>query len=62
MKVGRTGKSVSNQVLNDAALIKSGVLKSVEWVFLKSPITGKSGPTPSLKKLLFDNNIPWRLK
>ncbi|POH71606.1 hypothetical protein CVS27_20035 [Arthrobacter glacialis] len=50
------------QVRKDAALIASGALTSVEWVFTKSPITGLSGPTKGLKNLLNDNNIPWSEK
>jgi hypothetical protein len=50
------------QVMKDSYLVaNSDAVKSVEWVFGRSPVTGKIGPTQRLRQLLDDYNIPWRL-
>jgi filamentous hemagglutinin len=58
-KAGRIsfGRSIRRQVAKDAELLKDGAVESVEWHFFKSPTTGKSGPTESLREALEEAGI-----
>lgn len=53
-KVGYTSKTarIEKQVLKDKILIDSNQVDSVTWVFYKSPVTGKGGPSKPLEDLL----------
>ncbi|EPD6619757.1 hypothetical protein ACSC89_004748, partial [Salmonella enterica subsp. enterica] len=59
-KVGRTGLTarVRQEVARDLKILRSGQLQSVEWVFTRSPTTGKIGPTKKLEDLLNRHGIP----
>lgn len=48
---------VSRQVAKDVELMVTGQVDSVSWVFFKSPVTGKIGPSEGLYQLLIQNGI-----
>jgi hypothetical protein len=48
---------ISLQVSKDVELINRGVVDSVSWVFFKSPITGKQGPSLPLFELLEQSGL-----
>jgi RHS repeat-associated protein len=50
-------EKISIQVSKDAELLMNGNVKSVTWVFFKSPITGLGGPSGPLYQLLEQNYI-----
>ena len=60
-KVGRTSltKSIQLQIQKDQLLVSSGQVESVEWVFSRSAVTGKIGPTKSIAKALDKAGIKW---
>lgn len=41
----------------DVELMVTGQVDSVSWVFFKSPVTGKIGPSEGLYQLLIQNGI-----
>ena len=59
-KVGRTGLTsrTRQELARDVTLMREGKLDSVEWVFTRSPTTGKIGPTPKLEAKLIKFGIP----
>ncbi|WP_432805270.1 RHS repeat domain-containing protein [Escherichia coli] len=59
-KVGRTGITarVRQEVARDIKILRSGQLDQIEWVFTRSPTTGKIGPTKPLEDLLNKHGIP----
>ena len=59
-KVGRTGltKRTRQELARDIKLVRSGQLDGVEWVFTRSPTTGKIGPTAALESKLNKFGIP----
>lgn len=68
-KVGRTSltKRVRDEIAGDVEARQEGnkpgstvPVRSAEWVFHRSPVTGKTGPTANLQKALDEAKIPWR--
>ncbi|WP_051910629.1 hypothetical protein [Pectobacterium quasiaquaticum] len=59
-KVGRTGLTsrVRQEVARDIKILRSGQLDRIEWVFTRSPTTGKIGPTKALENVLNKHGIP----
>ncbi|WP_235786973.1 hypothetical protein [Yersinia nurmii] len=59
-KVGRTGLTsrVRQELARDLKILRSGQLDRIEWVFTKSPTTGKIGPTKALEAILNKYEIP----
>ncbi|HEI2620398.1 TPA: RHS repeat protein [Escherichia coli] len=59
-KVGRTGLTtrVRQEVARDIKILRSEQLDQIEWVFTRSPTTGKIGPTKPLEDLLNKHGIP----
>ena len=53
-KAGRTSltKSIRLQIEKDQDLIRSGQVSDVEWVFSRSAVTGKIGPTKAPRRAL----------
>ncbi|NTW40637.1 MAG: hypothetical protein HGA44_12245 [Cellulomonadaceae bacterium] len=62
-KVGRTSLTAATQaqLTKDALLLENGDVAAVEWVFSRSAVTGKVGPTGPLAEALDSAGIPWRL-
>ena len=50
-KLGRTGltSAVRQEVARDVKMLRSGQVDRVRWEFSRSPVTGQSGPTGSLR-------------
>jgi RHS repeat-associated protein len=60
-KVGLTSFPVARmQALKDVELLRTGAVDSVEWVFTRSPTTGKIGPSKKLAAFLQKHDIPYR--
>ena len=59
-KVGRTGltKRTRQELARDIKLVRSGQLDGIEWVFTRSPTTGKIGLTAPLESKLNKFGIP----
>ncbi|WP_237028826.1 hypothetical protein [Pectobacterium carotovorum] len=59
-KVGRTGLTsrVRQEAARDIKILRSGRLDRIEWVFTRSPTTGKIVPTKALGNVLNKNGIP----
>ena len=62
-KVGYTpaSKRIIKQVEKDAELMRLGSIKAAHWHFYKSNVTGRSGPSKTLAKLLEANNIGYTI-
>ncbi len=60
-KVGRTSltKVIKEQIAKDKWLLENEKVEEVQWVFSRSAVTGKSGPTESLQDALDKADIPW---
>ncbi|MEI6728639.1 MAG: hypothetical protein WCK98_03265 [bacterium] len=56
--LARATSFIRKQVSKDVELLKRGLIKKLEWRFLKSDATGLRGPTKDLWNLLHDSNIP----
>ncbi|PRB02298.1 hypothetical protein CQ044_15510 [Microbacterium sp. MYb64] len=63
VKSGYTSLSsdVRKQIAKDVMLRSSNEVKDVQWMFTKSPITGRSGPSGPLQQALKDANISWEV-
>jgi hypothetical protein len=48
---------VEAQIAKDAALRQSALVRDVEWVFYRSSLTGRIGPSRGVETLLRSNNI-----
>jgi filamentous hemagglutinin len=53
---------LENQIAKDVWLRDNGYVQAVEWVFYKSPVTGRAGPGPALRDALYQARIPWVFK
>ncbi len=53
-KVGRTSltQRVRQELARDIKILRSGQLDAIQWIFTRSQVTGKTGPTGSLRALL----------
>lgn len=62
-KVGRTSLTAAtrSQIAKDGLLLRNRDVASIEWVFSRSGVTGKIGPTGPLAGALSEAGIPWRL-
>jgi hypothetical protein len=62
-KVGRTSWTsfVKSQVKKDGSLLEDPAndVHSIHWVFSRSSVAGKIGPTPKLAEALEDAHITW---
>jgi RHS repeat-associated protein len=62
-KVGRTdlGRNARRELSRDQELLQSGQVRSIEWQFHRSTITGKVGPTAPLARALLNAGITVRV-
>lgn len=60
-KVGYTSltRSIQAQIAKDQALLDSGDLSGVQWIFSRSGVTGRAGPSGPLGAALDKAGIPW---
>jgi hypothetical protein len=60
-KVGYTSltRSVQSQIAKDQALLDNGDLSGVQWIFSRSGVTGRVGPSGPLADALGKAGIPW---
>jgi hypothetical protein len=60
-KLGYTSltQSTGQQIARDVALLQSGRVSAVEWVFTRSATTGLAGPSSPLQEALLKAGIPW---
>lgn len=58
----RFQKDIPDQVAKDAIINTQGIrgIQGVQWVFVKSILTGKGGPAPELRAALQDAKIPFK--
>ena len=63
-KVGytRLTPTVQLQIDKDLILLASGRVTGLQWVFTRSEVTGRSGPSPALAAKLERVGIPWFLR
>ncbi|MEP7765667.1 DUF6531 domain-containing protein [Sanguibacter sp. 25GB23B1] len=62
-KVGRTSLTTmtTSQIAKDSLLLQSGQVRSIEWMFMRSGVTGQIGPTAPLAAALNKAGINWSL-
>jgi len=62
-KVGRTSLTATtrSQIAKDSLLVRNGDVTGIEWVFSRSAVTGRIGPTAPLADALSKASIPWSL-
>ena len=62
-KVGRTSltSAVRSQIVKDQLLLQDGAVTGVQWVFTRSDVTGRVGPTAPLAAALNKAGVPWMI-